>query len=40
MGDFSLSNVQGEALWAAIIVAAAVAALVGLSIGFQGHVQF
>lgn len=40
MSDFSLSNLQGEALWAAIIVTLAVGALVGLSFGFQGHVQF
>lgn len=40
MDGFSLSNLQGEALWAAIIVAAAVAALIGLSFSFSGHVQF
>lgn len=40
MGDFSLSNLQGEPLMCAVIVALAVAVLVGLSFGFQGHVQF
>lgn len=40
MGDFNVANIEGEALWAAVIVLLAVAALVGVNFGFSGHVQF
>lgn len=40
MGDFSLDNLTDEPLMCAVIVAIAVAVIVGFSFGFKGSVQF